>query len=77
MKTMAHTHCLESVKKSKDRTITFAQNDFAALMDKLGDLRSALYEGNQGNPKEACLNASRILQQVSEILGKGIISNNA
>lgn len=61
----------------KDRTITFAQNDFAALMDKLGDLRLALYEGCQGNPNEACLNASRILQQVSEILGKGIISNNA
>ncbi|MCQ2585592.1 MAG: hypothetical protein MJ185_08370 [Treponema sp.] len=61
----------------KDRTITFAQNDFAALMDKLGDLRSTLYEGCQGNPNEACLNASRILQQVSEILGKGIISNNA
>lgn len=64
-------------EEKKDRTITFAQNDFAALMDKLGDLRSALYEGCQGNPKEACLKASGILQQVSEILGKGIISKNA
>lgn len=64
-------------EEKKDRTITFAQNDFAALMDKLGDLRSALYEGNFGDPKEACLKASGLLQQVSEILGKGIISNNA
>lgn len=67
----------ETCSEKKDRTITFAQNDFAALMDKLGDLRSALYEGNFGDPKEACLKASGLLQQVSEILGKGIISNNA
>lgn len=77
MKTMAHTHCLESVKKSKDCTITFTQNDYAALMDKLGEVRSALYEGNQGDPKAACSKASRILGQVAEILDRGIISNNA
>lgn len=72
---MAHTHCTEETKK--DRTITFTQNDYAALMDKLGELRSALYEGNQGDPKAACSKASRILGQVAEILNNGIISNNA
>lgn len=64
-------------KQKKDCTITFTQNDYAALMDKLGELRSALYEGNQGDPKAACSKASRILGQVAEILNNGIISNNA
>ena len=67
----------ETCSEKKDRTVIFTQHDFAALMDKLGDLRSALYEGCQGDPNEACLKASGILQQISEILGKGIISNNA
>lgn len=72
---MAHTHCTEDTKK--DCTITFTQNDYAALMDKVGELRSALYEGNQGDPKSACSKASRILGQVAEVLDRGIISNNA
>ncbi len=67
----------ETCSEKDDRTITFGQTDYAALMDKLGDLRSALYEGHLGNSKEACLKASGILQQVSDILSKGIISNNA
>ena len=72
---MAHTHCTEETKK--DCTITFTQDDYAALMDKIGELRSTLYDGNQGDPKAACSKASRILGQAAEILNKGIITNNA
>lgn len=64
-------------EEKKDRTVTFTQSDYAALMGKLDEIRSAIYEGIQGDPKEACINASRSLQQISEILNNGIISNNA
>lgn len=76
MKQSMATH-IALKKQKKGCTITFTQNDYAALMDKLGELRSALYEGNQGDPKAACSKASRILGQVAEILNNGIISNNA
>ena len=72
---MAHTHCTEETKK--DCTITFTQKDYAALMDKLGEIRSALYEGNQGDPNAACSKITRILGQAAEILNNGIIANNA
>lgn len=71
---MEQMHCSE---KKKDRIVTYAVHDFAALMDKVGELRSALYEGNFGDPKAACAKANVILGQVAEILNNGIISDNA
>ena len=67
-------NCFE---KKEGRAVIFTQHDFAALMDKLGELRSALYEGNFGDPKAACAKANVILGQAAEILNNGIISDNA
>ena len=71
---MEQMNCSE---KKEDRAVIFTQHDFAALMDKLSELRSALYEGNFGDPKAACSKASVILGQTAEILNNGIISDNA
>lgn len=71
---MEQMNCSE---KKEDRTVIFTQHDFAALMDKVGELRSALYEGNFGDPKAACAKANVILGQAAEILNNGIISDNA
>lgn len=71
---MEQMNCSE---KKEGRAVIFTQHDFAALMDKLGELRSALYEGNFGDPKAACSKASVILSQTAEILNNGIISDNA
>lgn len=71
---MEQMNCSE---KKEDRTVIFTQHDFAALMDKVGELRSALYEGNFGDPKAACAKANVILGQAVEILYNGIISDNA
>ena len=71
---MEQMNCSE---KKEDRAVIFTRHDFAALMDKVGELRSALYEGNFGDPKAACSKASVILGQVAEILYNGIISDNA
>lgn len=61
--------------KNTECKITFQQDDFAALINKIGELRGALFDAYQSGTKQACLKAGMLLEQVSGLIGNGIVEN--